>query len=408
MVAEGSRMFELWSDTAAEAYRLAHDLLDRNAPLPSHAQEKLNLPLHAGSDFGRDAETATRDDHWYCWHVEKVESRPVRLPGSWPSDSRDVVTLSYRTLPDHQLVEFVEGVGIIRYDAVHHGTEGEVRLKLVGFQDGVVRAPDSLRVDDVTLFGDMECFRIATASATYFYGKRGAGFASLLDPDGHDWLSYRHGGKALGEYRGLPKCGQPTKYFHCGYGFGQYTNTNPFATTITKREPGRIRLHSETQDGRAACDWDFFSTHATMTLLRIPGRYWFLYEGTPGGELHPTGDFVIRAGRRKTPLTEPWKDDVPWMVFGAQESPFGLLCVAHQASPPVSYVSWPYKPEADGSVNQMTVAGFGRPDWQDPRQHTPPLEALPARFSVAVLSQATAAKAAVSLRVIEEKLPRPQ
>src|SRR5438045_2584842 len=81
-------------------------------------------------------------------------------------------------------------------------------------------AETRVRVSDVTLFGDLECFKIETPSATYLYGKRGAGFASTLDPQGHDWNSYRPGGQALGEYRGLPKCGQPVKYFHCGYGFG--------------------------------------------------------------------------------------------------------------------------------------------------------------------------------------------
>src|SRR6267142_1320819 len=92
-------------------------------------------------------------------------------------------------------------------------------------------------VSEATLFGDLECFKIETPHATYLYGKRGAGFASILDHDGHDWISYRHGGKALGEYRGLPKCGQPTKYFHCGYGFGPYTNANPFITTVTRLAP---------------------------------------------------------------------------------------------------------------------------------------------------------------------------
>src|SRR5438552_16735511 len=124
----------------------------------------------------------------------------------------------------------------------------------------------SIRVSEVTLFGDMECLRIETPSATYLYGKRGAGFARILDPAGHDWISYRHGHKALGEYRGLPKCGQPVKYFHCGYGFGQYTNANPFSTTATRLAPDHVRVHSETKDGAAASDWDFFPTHATMTL----------------------------------------------------------------------------------------------------------------------------------------------
>ncbi|HTD86594.1 MAG TPA: hypothetical protein VK850_08450, partial [Candidatus Binatia bacterium] len=145
----------------------------------------------------------------------------------------------------------------------------------------------------------MDCFRVETPSAIYLYGKRGAGFASILDPQGHDWISYGPGNKARGEYRGLPKCGQPVKYFHCGYGFGQYTNANPFTTVATCLAPDHVRVHSETSDAAAACDWDFFPGYATMALLKIPGRYWFLYEGTPGGELDPTEDFVIRASGKR-------------------------------------------------------------------------------------------------------------
>src|SRR5689334_8278855 len=125
---------------------------------------------------------------------------------------------------------------------------------------------DPVRVSEVTLFGDMECFQIETPSATYLFGKRGAGFASIFDPDRHDWISYRHGGKALGEYRGLPKCGQPVKFFHCGYGFGQYTNENPFISRITLRSRDHAQIRSETRLKDAACVWDFFPLYATMKL----------------------------------------------------------------------------------------------------------------------------------------------
>src|SRR5580765_5885343 len=135
----------------------------------------------------------------------------------------------------------------------------------------------AVRVSDVTLFSDMECLRIETPAATYYYGKRGAGFARIVDPDGHDWISYRPGNKARGEYRGLPKCGQPVKYFHCGYGFGQYTNDNPFTTTFERIAPGHVHVHSETRDGVATCDWDFFPMHATLTLRRCgTNAFWFL------------------------------------------------------------------------------------------------------------------------------------
>jgi hypothetical protein len=61
-----------------------------------------------------------------------------------------------------------------------------------------------VRVSEVTIHGDMECFKVETPTATYLYGKRGAGFAGIRDREGRDWVSYRPGGKARGEYRGLP------------------------------------------------------------------------------------------------------------------------------------------------------------------------------------------------------------
>ncbi len=244
--------------------------------------------------------------------------------------------------------------------------------------------PATVRVSECTILGDMDCFKVETPSATYLYGKLGAGFASILDRDGHDWISYRHGGKSAGEYHGLPKCGQPVKYFHCGHGFGMYKSDNTFASEVTLREPAHVRIHSETKNGNAEGVWDFFPDHATFTLVKIPGgRFWFLYEGTPGGKLDATGDFVIRPGDRRTPLSEPWKDLVPWVAFGAVESPYRFFLINHQSGSPVdSYVSWPYKESAAEPMNQMTVFGFGRPDWQDPKQHTPPMTGLPARLSI--------------------------
>ena len=99
------------------------------------------------------------------------------------------------------------------------------------------RTTATVRVSEVTIHGDMDCFRVETPTATYVYGKRGAGFASIVDKDGRDWVSYRPGGKARGEYRGLPKCGQPTKFFHCGYGYGQYKTENPFTSRVTANRP---------------------------------------------------------------------------------------------------------------------------------------------------------------------------
>jgi hypothetical protein len=243
----------------------------------------------------------------------------------------------------------------------------------------------TVHVSEVTLFGDMDCFRIETPTATYVYGKRGAGFASIIDRDGRDWIAYSPGGKARGEYRGLPKCGQPTKYFHCGYGYGQYTNDNWFRSQITLSSPAHAQIYSETRNGDSACLWDFFNDRAILTLLRIgQPTYWFLYEGAPGGELDVNNDYTIRPGPKISPLREPWSQVTRWAAFGSMKSSYALLCINHQiGSPEDSYVSWPYKPEPDGGLNQMTVFGFGRHGWTSPDQHHPALTGLPARFTVA-------------------------
>lgn len=254
-----------------------------------------------------------------------------------------------------------------------------------------------VRVTEVTIHGDMDCFRVETASATYLLGKKGAGLASLLDKGGRDWISYRPGGKARGEYRGMPKCGQPTKFFHCGYAYGQYKTENIFSTRLVHRSPDHVRVESETRDGKTAGGWDFYPDRAVFTLTRIDQpTYWFLYEGTPGGRLDPAGDFVLRPDGTRTNLDAPWSAVVPWACFGAAESPAGLLLVNHQAPEPGetdSFVAWPFAREADGSYQDMTVFGFGRKGHRELVEHVPDLRRLPARFTIALIDRADLATA---------------
>ena len=249
-----------------------------------------------------------------------------------------------------------------------------------------------LHVSEVTIHDNMECFKVETPTAIYLYGKRGAGFASILDREGRDWISYRPGGKARGEYRGLPKCGQPTKFFHCGYGYGLYPTDNPFSSRVAIREDDHVRIDSETRDGKSACTWDFYPNHATLTLLRIAQpTYWFLYEGTPGGKLDPKGDFILRPDGKRTTLDEPWSQSVPWVCFGAAETPIGLVLVNHQepeSGETDSYVSWPFQRDGDGSFQDMTVFGFGRKGYKELVEHVPDLKKLPARFSIGFIERA--------------------
>ncbi len=254
-----------------------------------------------------------------------------------------------------------------------------------------------VRVSEVTIHGDMDCFQVETPTATYVYGKRGAGFASIIDKDGRDWVSYRPGGQARGEYRGLPKCGQPTKFFHCGYGYGQYQTDNPFSSRVTVREAGHARIESETRDGKSACRWDFYPDHATLTLLRIDlPTFWFLYEGTPGGKLDAEKDFVIRPDGQKITLDRPGRRSSPGSALARPRRPSASSCVNHQEPEPGemdSYVSWPFMKENDGSFQDMTVFGFGRKGHKELVKHVPDLTRLPARYSIAFIDRADHATA---------------
>jgi hypothetical protein len=327
------------------------------------------------------------DNVWYLGDsLEGLKSRDGMMVFGFGRDKGSQPLLRG---PGHQFrIAFVESISSSKEKELHDKVAATANAWLNDndwpTNDTVVSPTSLVQVTDEVLFHDMECFKITTPSATYVYGKRGAGFASILDAEGNDWISYRPGGLSQGEYRGLPKSGQPTKFFHCGYGFGQYKNENPFISKIEMSEPNHVRIRSVTLDDKSACTWDFFPGHATMTLDRIGNEtYWFLYEGTPGGKMDSTDDYVVRPGNRKTSLNEPWLDNVPWAYFVAKESGHGFYLIDHQSDPgPESYVSWPYTRGADNQFHEMTVFGFGRPDWQDPKQHTPPLTTLPARFSI--------------------------
>ncbi|MCB0181898.1 MAG: hypothetical protein KDI62_26955 [Anaerolineae bacterium] len=96
----------------------------------------LDLPLQANKYFGETAQI-TRSDFAYFWVVEGAET--VSLENVKGADSQGDLTqytLAFRTLPDHQLVDFVPGVGITHYVYVHHGTVSEADVRLVEFRAG--------------------------------------------------------------------------------------------------------------------------------------------------------------------------------------------------------------------------------------------------------------------------------
>jgi hypothetical protein len=207
--------------------------------------------------------------------------------------------------------------------------------------------PLHVRADLTAYDAGQAAFRITTPAADYFYQLSGAGFSSLHDPDGNDWISYRPGDGPLGEFRGIPNMGHPDNYMHPG---GTLSTTR-----LESAGPLAVVLYSESKDGLWAGRWEIYPTYAVMTVLKTSRPCWFLYEGTPGGSIEPDADSWIRADGTTGTLRETWRDHpmaADWVAFADGATERSLLLV-HEVNQSQDNSYWLMK-------DAMTVFGFGR------------------------------------------------
>ena len=228
---------------------------------------------------------------------------------------------------------------------------------------GLARA--QMNVSEVSHHGQ-NAWKIETPAATYVFQKAAGGFSSLLDPDGNDWISFKPGGGPAGEYRGIPNLVHPEGFFHPG----SANCTSRIETNAT----GCVAIHSECDNGQWACRWDISPVSATLTVLTVPKNYWFLYEGTPGGQLDEDSDWVMRSDGAESMAFAAWKieSNAPrWVVFGDGKTGRALLLTC-DGSEAVVDTYWPMQ-------HRMTVFGFGRNKLEGQLNKTP------ARFMVAFI-----------------------
>jgi hypothetical protein len=226
-----------------------------------------------------------------------------------------------------------------------------------------------VKLTDAVEHQGQESFRIETPAGTYLYHKPGAGFASLIDRDGHDWISYRPKGGSAGNYRGIPNLVHPEGYFHPG--------GLKCTSRVVARGPLRLRIASEAEAGKWACTWDIFPHFARLVVRAAPRPYWFLYEGTPGGKLDEDGDYYVLSTGEQFAASVRWDKDIPgpeWLYFGDAKLKRVLYLVHHEDDRHID-AYWPME-------GNMTVFGFGR---QKLKKF---LTRAPARFTVG-LSEAT-------------------
>jgi hypothetical protein len=69
----------------------------------------------------------------YCWNVLEEKQVALNVKGIDTGHTMTEFTIMQYTGPDHSIFSFVPGVGITRYQYVHHGTVSEVDVQLVEF-----------------------------------------------------------------------------------------------------------------------------------------------------------------------------------------------------------------------------------------------------------------------------------
>jgi hypothetical protein len=229
-----------------------------------------------------------------------------------------------------------------------------------------------VQMADVNDHEGQQSFRITTSHATYYYHKQGAGFASLEDADGSDWLGFHPtpDSRAAGEYRGLPNLGV--------WGHPGYTNGS---STLVSQGPLRVTIAS-TASGGWVKQWAFYPTFARMTILDRPDgqNYWFLYEGVPGGGevLEPASDYYVLSSdpTEKRRLLGEMSADIggqqgrEWAYFG-DDTTARVLFLSQHTDDSITDNAWPM----EGS---MVVFGFGRKENLIERL----LDAVPATFTI--------------------------
>ncbi|WP_226782396.1 hypothetical protein [Oceaniglobus trochenteri] len=278
-------------------------------------------------------------------------------------------------------VQVTDGKGTVlpsQLDRVGDGAELVVRtagmagdrLSVAAGQGGTVA---EMAFDTVKEYEGQEAWRIQTPACTWIYHPDAGGFASIIDRDNKDWLSFRPYGGSDGIYRGIPNMAYPENVFHPGH--------KTCESDAPLVGPLRVTLHSRSKDGKWACRWEIFPDHAELTVLEFGHPYWLLYEGTPGGKLEEERDFCIRSDGLRRPLSERWDEELPapkWIAFGKEGTARTLWLHSHSPEHQTCRDSfWPME-------QNMTVFGFGRVGMEMTMNHAP------ARFTVGICEEDSA------------------
>lgn len=190
---------------------------------------------------------------------------------------------------------------------------------------------------------------VGKSRPTYYYHKQGAGFASMYDADGNDWINYSIAEGDKGEWRGIPNIGWDGLDEDPGFGHPGYTTGQ---SEIVNKGPVKTTIRSWSNNGEWELYWEIYSSFARLTVTKVPPErnYWFLYEGTPGGDFNDS-DYFVRDDGTFSSISESWAGDLEWGYFTSKEANRSLFLV---------HLDHDDKEDSYYKLRTMTVFGFGR------------------------------------------------
>lgn len=229
-------------------------------------------------------------------------------------------------------------------------------------------------------------YRLDGKHATLFYHTEGGGFSSLNDASGVDWINWSKATGDAGDYRGVPNLVHPNDggYFHPG--------RTTASSAILFNGPLRVSILSTSDGGGWQTRWDVFPTYARMTVVKKPStpKYWFQYEGTPGGTLQNT-DHVYRSDGRDVAGSGTLSRDIDnaeeWQyITDPNSGPAGRsFFMAHYKNDAIIDSYWP--------LGSMTIMSFGR-DSANGRYFT----AAGEQFAIGLVNSGEASTVALAIR----------
>ncbi|MEM9141431.1 MAG: VCBS repeat-containing protein [Bacteroidota bacterium] len=216
-------------------------------------------------------------------------------------------------------------------------------------------------------YGNRPHFIIKTNTAIYYYDIAGGGFSRILDVFGNDWIGYRaepwnqYPASAASAFRGLPNLVFASKK---DMGAGHPGHDKCVSEFVAPN-----KIYTRTKSGLWEWQWTFCADHAKLEILHTEDDvpYWFLYEGTPGGQYAPSESFY------SSDLYGP-QSDVPdfylgkidfkpfrWAYFGRRNVDATFFVAQLQKDRALGMMSYlGNTKKGASSPDGMTVFGFGR------------------------------------------------